>query len=524
MTLWEMSVSGGILILVILAARRLFQNRLPGSTFLILWMAALLRLLVPWYVEAPFSVYTLWESSGIADGFEKAAGSLTSKDRSVSDSGERDGGFSGQEAENGMGNSFREGTESAAGETENGTVSGELLCFRGAAGLSLPKLLWLSGGLICAGFYLTAYLKYRRLFRVSLPAEDPAVREWLKSVTMKRKLQVRSLDLIATPMTYGVLRPVILLPKGIQWEDARQMKFVLTHELIHIRRFDAVWKFMLVAAVCIHWFNPLVWLMQILANRDLELACDEKVVEQFGQDARRAYAMSLISLAGHDDSRISWGSGFSKDAMEERIAAIMKKKRFTVGSFAGAGILVMFVAVLFAASLLQKTAGENVGAAEEEKDNRILTETEEIKEGSRILAQTEPAAADKVPDLEQFSHSDGMVLLPLPKKNPTDLSEGIDSETVWEGEPREKEPFVLFLKNISRSPEFPEYEDYGLVYDEENAHFLYEGEIVGYFKDEMGPNQFRRFTDEEGAVEIVVERDKSWNMTGFAVNRMEEKQ
>ena len=53
---------------------------------------------------------------------------------------------------------------------------------------------------------------------------------------------------------------------------------------------------------------------------------------------------------------------------------------------------------------------------------------------------------------------------------------------------------------------------------------MYEGEIVGYFKDEMGPNQFRRFTDEEGAVEIVVERDKSWNMTGFAVNRMEEKQ
>ncbi len=608
MTLWEMSVSGGILILVILAARRLFQNRLPRHTFLILWMAAVLRLLAPWSVEAPFSVYSLLESSGIADGLEGLAGisgitGLEGDGSSLSGEGAGNGiwngsgegagngiwnGFGegagngiwngfGEGAGNGIWNGFGEGAgngiwngsdeeaENAAKGSGNEAVSAEPNSLSAGAGFSLLKILYLSGALLCAGVYLTAYLKYRRIFRTSLPVEDPAVWECVQSVPLKRRVQVRSLDLIVTPMTYGVLRPVILLPKGIQWEDSRQMKFVLTHELIHVRRFDAVWKFLLVSAACIHWFNPLVWIMQILANRDLELACDEKVIERFGQDSKRAYAMSLINLAEQKSSLVSWGSGFSKNAMEERIAAIMKKRKFTVGSLTGSGILVMFMAVLFAASALQNTVEKDTvaeaeteennsrGLAEtEENDSRSLAETEEnnsrglaeteendsrslaetekndsrgltetAESDNRGLAGTETAETDKVPDLERFN-SEGMVLLPLPKKNPTDVSGGIDSETVWESDVQE--PFVLFLENISRSAEFSEYEKYGLSYDREGAHFLYNGEIVGYFKDEMGPNLFRKFTDEEGTVGIVVKRDDSWNMTGFTVESAEEKQ
>lgn len=551
MTLWEMSVSGGILILVILAARRLFQNRLPRHTFLILWMAAILRLLAPWSVDAPFSVYSLLESSGIADGLEGLAGiagitGLEDDGSSLSGEGAGNGiwnGF-GEGAGNGIWNGSDEEAENAAKGSGNEAVNPEPSSLSAGAGFSLLKILYLSGALLCAGVYLTAYLKYRRIFRTSLPVEDPAVWECVQSVPLKRRVQVRSLDLIVTPMTYGVLRPVILLPKGIQWEDSRQMKFVLTHELIHVRRFDAVWKFLLVSAACIHWFNPLVWIMQILANRDLELACDEKVIERFGQDSKRAYAMSLINLAEQKSSLVSWGSGFSKNAMEERIAAIMKKRKFTVGSLTGSGILVMFMAVLFAASALQNTVEKDTvaeaeteennsrGLAEtEENDSRSLAETEEndsrgltetAESDNRGLAGTETAGTDKVPDLERFNDSEGMVLLPLPKKNPTDVSGGIDSETVWESDVQE--PFVLFLENISRSAEFSEYEKYGLSYDREGAHFLYDGEIVGYFKDEMGPNLFRKFTDEEGTVGIVVKRDDSWNMTGFTVESAEEKQ
>lgn len=72
---------------------------------------------------------------------------------------------------------------------------------------------------------------------------------------------------------------------------------MLTHEMVHIQRFDVARKLLFVIAVCIHWCNPLVWVMNVLANRDIELACDERVLQYFGQESRTAYALSLISLA-----------------------------------------------------------------------------------------------------------------------------------------------------------------------------------------------------------------------------------
>ena len=77
----------------------------------------------------------------------------------------------------------------------------------------------------------------------------------------------------------------------------------------------------------------------------------------------------------------------------------------------------------------------------------------------------------------------------------------------------------MLCQNIYHSEEYPEYEKSGLIYDEENGHFLYQGEIVGYFKDEMEPGLYRRFTDEEGTVGIVALRDESWNFVGFRLQQ-----
>ena len=71
---------------------------------------------------------------------------------------------------------------------------------------------------------------------------------------------------------------------------------MLEHEFVHIQRFDVLSKLLLIAAVCVHWFNPLVWVMYVLANRDLELSCDETVLRRFGGDVRAAYARVLIRM------------------------------------------------------------------------------------------------------------------------------------------------------------------------------------------------------------------------------------
>ena len=64
------------------------------------------------------------------------------------------------------------------------------------------------------------------------------------------------------------------MPKNTEWKNIYQLRYVLEHEYVHIRRLDMLTKLIMIAAVCIHWFNPLVWVMYILFNRDLELSCE----------------------------------------------------------------------------------------------------------------------------------------------------------------------------------------------------------------------------------------------------------
>lgn len=120
--------------------------------------------------------------------------------------------------------------------------------------------------------------------------------QWLRQHPLRRKIAIRQSDRISSPLSFGVLRPVILLPKKTDWTDEEALRYVLEHEFVHIRRFDSVGKLLLIAAACVHWFNPLVWAMYVLANRDLELSCDETVLRRFGGDVRGAYARVLIRM------------------------------------------------------------------------------------------------------------------------------------------------------------------------------------------------------------------------------------
>ena len=539
MQLWEMSISGGVLIVVILVLRRLFHNKVPKRTFLVLWTVAVVRLLVPVAVDAPWNLHSWLEQIGVtarlgelaelvqpaegkADVFVRGKigwgyGLLCAEywNQSYGGSGleylveER-----GKGLEKGGNQAYAENSLESLVEERGGDLE------KDGNQESFPSawtVIYFGGMLICAVFYLSAYLKYYREFWAALPKDDRAMQEWADSFGLKRKVQVRQSDLIPTPMTYGILHPVILLPKGIKWEDSQQIHFVLTHEMVHIQRFDVIRKFLLVAALCIHWWNPFVWVMYILANRDIELACDECVLQYFGQGARTDYALCLISLAERNQNLAScpacrltgriglsaWKRVFGKDEMEERIVAIMKKNKPTARAMANAGILVVFVLVLFAASAFREETRE--------EDTVVGKE--------QILADTKPVKAEKVADLREIGNSSGYIFLPVPKNDPAKIAaeEGLQSETVYEGD--EDTGFLMLCQNIYHSEEYPEYEKSGLIYDEENGHFLYQGEIVGYFKDEMEPGLYRRFTDEEGTVGIVALRDESWNFVGFRLQQ-----
>lgn len=309
LNLWEMSLSGGVLIAAIVVVRSLAAHRLPRRTFPILWAVALCRLLLPLSLPSPVSVYSAAAPLGL---LPRRAGVLL-----------------------------------------NG--SGEA-----AAGAALPALsplaaAWAAGLVLLGVGFLAAHLRSRREYGMSLPVEHPFVKTWLATHRLRRPIQVRRSDLIDSPLTYGVLRPVILLPKALDWEDEEQLSYVLSHEFFHIRRFDALTKWLLAAAVCVHWFNPLVYVMYILANRDLELSCDAAVVSACGLQARGGYARTLVGLEARRTRFAPLASAFNRSAMEERIVAIMKAHRTTLAGTVGALVLVVLVASVFATSAPHST-------------------------------------------------------------------------------------------------------------------------------------------------------------------------
>ena len=308
MSLIQMSTSGAVMILAVLLIRFAAVNRLPKKLFILLWEAALLRLLLPFSIPSVFSIYTAVRRV------------MT---RSVI-------GWNGA-VQSAQGTGIPQGAGTALPVPENmASTLLEIEITESAGTLSIWTILWLTGVCICAVFFVTAYLRCRREFEMSLPVHHDFSARWLREHPLRRRVQLRQSDRIKTPLTYGVLKPVILLPKETDWNDSRQLSYVLLHEQIHIRRLDSLRKLVMTAALCIHWFNPFVWLMYILFNRDMELVCDEAVVHACGRRSRSAYARTLISMEERKSPALPLCNSFSRSAVKERVTAVMKTKKMTL--------------------------------------------------------------------------------------------------------------------------------------------------------------------------------------------------
>jgi beta-lactamase regulating signal transducer with metallopeptidase domain len=199
-----------------------------------------------------------------------------------------------------------------------------------------------------AAFIFFAVIHYRnnRKLRFATAIRDNGfLNEWLAEHRHIRPIEIMQLDRIISPLAVGIFKPRIILPKMMDMSDKQLMNYVLTHEYYHIKRYDALWKILLAVALCVHWFNPLVWLMFVLASRDLELTCDEAVIRRFGAKTRKDYAYMLIGMVEQGSKFAPLYNGFSKNATHERIESIMKNKKLTLASVILAVALVSVLTV-----------------------------------------------------------------------------------------------------------------------------------------------------------------------------------
>ena len=318
MSLLQISFAGAVMILAIVVIRAVTINRLPQKTFPALWIIALIRLLLPFSIPSPFSIY-----------------SLASKKISASDTITYE--------------YLQPVFEAVSGETQNTTAANLPQTLPASASISMWTLIWLIGMLALAGSFLISYLQCLREFKTALPINNDIITEWLSEHRLKRKIEIRQFSGILTPMTYGIFHPIILLPKNTDWENKQQLRYILFHEYVHICRYDTAFKALAAIALCIHWFNPMVWVLYILFNRDIELACDECVICRFGD--RSAYARMLISMEERKNRFSPFCNNFSKNAIEERIESIMKMKKASIITLALACMIVVGTVCVFATSI-----------------------------------------------------------------------------------------------------------------------------------------------------------------------------
>lgn len=333
MSLLQMSFTGGILILAVIVIRALAINMLPKKAFHALWWISVVRLMIPFSIPSAFSVYSLMGSHAPGNGSQAirvlpigASGQAASMPDSITNA------------------------------------------------VSTWTVVWAAGVLVCAVFFSLAYWKCRKEFQTSIPVGNDFTENWLSVHQQRRRISIRQSGRFSAPLTYGVLHPVILMPTSTKWENTDSLAYVLAHEYVHIRRFDSIRKLVLIVVLCVHWFNPLVWVMYILANRDIELSCDEAVVRFFGENTKAAYARALISMEETRSGLTPLCSSFSKNAIEERITAIMKIKKTTVFSLVLAGFIVVGTATAFATSANAQQA-ESVGQGSE---TEIVTRLDSI--------------------------------------------------------------------------------------------------------------------------------------------------
>ncbi|MCD8368169.1 MAG: M56 family metallopeptidase [Clostridiales bacterium] len=332
MSLIEMSVTGSVMILCIAALRLLFGRWLPRWTFHALWVAAALRLVLPLSVTLPVSAQV---------GAASAAQAVTEAVQTRLEPAV--GSASGQEA---------------------ASASGGAAALQAVSPAQVLGAVWLAGSLVLAALCLYGYLRCMARFRASMPDDTPEVQRWLEEHRLRRPLEVRVSDQITSPLTYGVRCPVILLPKQMDRQDSAALQYVLAHELVHVRRWDAVTKLLFAAVLCVHWWNPLVWLLYILANRDVELSCDEAVLRQFGSAAGPAYARTLLRMAEPGSVSLPFYNGFGKHVMKERIVAIMKFRRKSIFLTITALVLVV-AAVLFTVVVAEADQEQNLNQVPE---------------------------------------------------------------------------------------------------------------------------------------------------------------
>ena len=238
--------------------------------------------------------------------------------------------------------------------------------------ISVMAAVWLAGAAALLLYSAISYWRLRRRVREAVILRD----------------NIYQSENAGSPFVLGIIQPKIYLPYSV---DSGALAYVIAHEQAHIRRGDHWWKPLGFLLLTVHWFNPLLWLSYILLCRDIELACDERVIREMGSEQRADYTHALVSCSVSRRSIAACPLAFGEGGLKERVKAGVnyKKPAFWVVVAGGGVCAVAAVCFLTNPKTEQSlpSGGDNVsdmGPAQAEKWFDYLENPEEMNWDGRL--------------------------------------------------------------------------------------------------------------------------------------------
>ncbi len=298
LTVLNMSVAATYVIIFVLIAR-IFLKKSPKIFSYILWSVVLVRLLCPLSFESEFSLipHKIQDNSLVSEWANEYVGKI---------------------------NIFHDNTPEYEDDIKNGNKhipSGNKNYYgvTGEDGTSFPKTvektilqklsyIWALGVLFILAYNILEFIKLKRNLIIAMPFKD----------------NIYIVDHISTPFVSGFFRPRIYLPSFL---TEKEQKYIIKHELCHIKRLDHITRVIGFIALSIHWFNPFVWIAFCLSGKDMEMSCDESVMNSMDDDVKAEYSNLLLRFSTSSKIIHSISLAFGEGDTKSRIKNILNYKK-----------------------------------------------------------------------------------------------------------------------------------------------------------------------------------------------------
>lgn len=528
-TILNMSYTASIVILVVLLLRVLLK-RAPGIFSYALWMVVLLRLLCPFSFHANWGIipaeklvevgagtnFWIWENSGNAiEGLREIYNIYS--------------------------------LYAPEGVTEKDNID---FVWHDGEEYSLQKInriflqagrIWLRTGKIwAAGVILLILYGCVSYHILTVRLKKCTKSKMYKDEGEDDNFTIVISDKIRTPFVAGTgmmkfvliaapVKPVIYLPEGL---DEMQQKLILEHEKMHIRRRDYLIKPIAYLAVCLHWFNPFVWIAFHFMEQDMEISCDEAVLKRVGYENNKEYARTLLAFSGKNDPKFGYPIAFGESSVKTRIKKAVKTKEAKKWVIVAAtlGVLAAAVLLLVDGNLGKEPPVAEAKAVAQEESREGGVPGTDVNEEIVYLPEERITVTETSPETSEVSGVTDHYYYPVG----SDRNENYEDKNIEvEGETEYSEAVYIYEQRDALSTMknsvlalVKKYEAFGLSAEiyENDYQLYYNGEPIRFFADNTNGWNTDKFngtvfsrpaSDQNGYTGVMTQYDENGMVVGI---------